>query len=511
MSKRKVRFGLKWKVALLLALLLIAVVVVLSTLVLAGIREDQRVRLEQSFAHEAEAANLRVHQEFLTNPQTQPDDFMENVGQRLAVDLGTQSGMPVTLYKLDGTFTGTSLPFQPKMDVQDALAHTAQGRSAYITEGDQLLYLAPLRNMDKPIGTIQFHASLAEQHVFYDRIQNLFIVTGLAVLAAGFLIGFLYVWRQVHVISRLNQAAQKIGEGVYLSEPTIKRNDELGELAQGIYEMSGRISSSVSQLTEEKLKLLDAIERLQELEQQQKQFIGNISHELKTPLTSILAYADLLEMYRDDPALLEEARGQISKEAQRLYRLVEKALQLSSMDIYEFETHAEHVELLPILQEAAARLEAKAEQTNIAIQTSLTDGKVWADPENLMHMVLNLLDNGIKYNRPGGTVTLSNEVKQDEHGHDRMIIKVSDTGIGIPDDARERIFDLFYTVSSDRSRVHGGTGLGLSLVRNLAEKQYGSVQLAESGPGGSTFVIALPINRLQSPEIISTEESSDLE
>ncbi len=511
MSKGKVRFGLKWKVALLLALLLIAVVVVLSTLVLAGIREDQRVRLEQSFAQEADAANLRIHQELLTNPESKPDDFMENVGQRLAVDLGTQSGMPVTLYKLDGTFTGTSLPFQPKMDVQDALAHTAQGRSAYITEGDQLLYLAPLRHMEEPIGTIQFHASLAEQHAFYDRIQNLFIVTGLAVLGAGFLIGFLYVWRQVHVISRLNQAAQRIGEGLYLSEPTVKRKDELGELAQGIYEMSGRISSSVSQLTEEKLKLLDAIERLQELEQQQKQFIGNISHELKTPLTSILAYADLLEMYRDDPALLEEARGQISQEAQRLYRLVEKALQLSSMDIYEFETHAEHVDLKPILEEAAARLEAKAEQSDITIQSSFMDGKVWADPENLMHMVLNLLDNAIKYNRPGGSVTLLNEVKQDPYGQDRMIIKVSDTGIGIPDNARERIFDPFYTVSSDRSRVHGGTGLGLSLVRNLAEKQHGSVQLAESGPRGSTFAIALPMNRPHSSEVISSEESSDLE
>ncbi|MGG3279923.1 sensor histidine kinase [Paenibacillus solani] len=511
MSSRRVRFGLKWKVALLLALLLIAVVVVLSTLVLAGIREDQRVRLEQSFAHEEEAANLRVHQELLTNPHMQPDDFMENVGQRLAVDLGTESGMPVTLYMLDGTFVGTSLPFQPKMDVNDALVYTAQGRSAYITEGDQLLYLAPLRYMDKLIGTIQFHASLAEQHTFYERIQNLFIVTGISVLAAGFLIGFLYVWRQVHIISRLNQAAQRIGEGVYLSEPTVKRKDELGELAQGIYEMSGNISSSLSQLTEEKQKLLDAIDRLQELEQQQKQFIGNISHELKTPLTSILAYADLLEMYKDDPVLLEEARGQISKEAQRLYQLVEKALQLSSMDIYEFETHAKHIEILPILQEATARLEAKAAQANITIQSFLTDGRVWADPENLMHMVLNLLDNGIKYNIPGGTVTLSNEVRQDELGHDRMVITISDTGIGISDDARERIFDPFYTVSSDRSRVHGGTGLGLSLVRNLAEKQHGFVQLAESGPGGSTFLITLPMNRPQSSEVISAEESSDLE
>lgn len=502
MSSRKVRFGLKWKVALLLALLLIAVVVVLSTLVLAGIKEDQRVRLEQSFAHEEEAANLRVHQELLTNPHMQPDEFMDHVGQRLAVDLGTESGMPVTLYMLDGTFAGTSLPFQPKMDVEDALAYTAQGRSAYITEGDQLLYLAPLRYMDKLIGTIQFHASLAEQHAFYNRIQNLFIVTGLSVLAAGFLIGFLYVWRQVHIISRLNEAAQKIGEGKYLSEPTVKRKDELGELAQGIYEMSGRISSSMSQLSEEKQKLLDAIKRLQELEQQQKQFIGNISHELKTPLTSILAYADLLEMYRDDPVLLEEARGQISKEAKRLYQLVEKALRLSSMDIYEFETHAKQVEIQPILQEAAARLEAKAEQSHITIQSFLTDGRAWADPENLMHMVLNLLDNGIKYNIPGGSVTLSNEAMEDEHGHKRMVIKVRDTGIGIPEDARERIFDPFYTVSSDRSRLYGGTGLGLSLVRNLAEKQQGSVQLAESGPGGSTFLITLPMDQPQSSEVI---------
>lgn len=512
MSLRKVRFGLKWKVALLLALLLISVLVVLSTLVLAGIREDQRVRLEQSFAHEAEAANLRVHQEFLTNTNNdmQPDAFMESVGQRLAVDLGSQSGMAVTLYKLDGTFTGTSLPFQPKMDVKDALAHTAEGRSAYITEGDQLLYLAPLRNMDKQIGTIQFHASLAEQHAFYERIRKLFLVTGMSVLAAGFLIGYLYVWRQVHVISRLNLAAQQIGEGAYLSVPTVKRQDELGELAQGIFEMSGRISSSVSQLTEEKLKLLDAIERLQELEQQQKQFIGNISHELKTPLTSILAYADLLDLYRDDPELLEEARTRIRKEAQRLYGLVEKALQLSSMDIYEFETHTESIELKPILEEATARLQAKAEQNNITIQSNLTDGKVWADADNLMHMMLNLLDNGIKYNKPGGTVTLTNEV-QDQQGVDRMVIRVSDTGIGIPDHARERIFDPFYTVSSDRSRVYGGTGLGLSLVRSLAEKQHGSVHLTETGPGGSTFIITLPMDRPRPEEIRSAEESPDLE
>lgn len=500
MRRRAWRLGLKWKAAVLLAVLLATVIGVLSFLVLAGIQDDQRDRLEQTLAEKTEAANLRVRQEGITSGSLAADDFMERSGQRLAVDLGAQSGLPVTLYKQDGTLAGTSLPFQPKADVKDALAYTAQGQSAYITEGDRLLYLAPLYNAEgKLVGTIQFHASLAEQHAFYERIQRLFWVTGVLVLVAGFLLGFLYVWRQAHIIDRLNEAAQDIGDGKYLSAPTVSRADELGELAQGIYEMSGRISSSLSQLTEEKSKLLEAVARLQQLEKQQKQFIGNISHELKTPLTSILAYADLLDMYRDDPELLDEAGKQIGKEAARLYGLVEKALKLSSMDVYEFETYAKSVSLLPLLQEAVDRLQAKAGRYGIEIVSTLEEGSVWADPENLMHMVLNLLDNAIKYNKPGGKVLLSNEAVWRQDGLGWMNIKVRDTGIGIPEEAREKIFDPFYTVSADRSRTHGGTGLGLSLVKGLAEKQGGTVELAASGAEGSLFVIMLPLQRTKQP------------
>lgn len=302
---------------------------------------------------------------------------------------------------MDGTLAGTSLPFQPKVDVQDALAYTAKGQSAYITQGDQLLYLASLYTMDQqPVGTVQFHVSLAEQQAFYERIRRLFWLVGGAVLVGGFLLGYLYVWRQANVITRLNRAAMRIGEGEYLREPTVRRKDELGELALGIFEMSGKIATTHAQLTDEKSKLIEAVTRLQELEQQQELFIGNISHELKTPLTSILAYTDLLDMYRDDPALLDEACRQIGMEAERLYALVEKSLKLSSMDVYEFETHAASVDLKPLLEEAAARLQARAEQQGIQIVTDLQDGKVWADANNVMHMVMDLLDNAVKYNRP---------------------------------------------------------------------------------------------------------------
>jgi signal transduction histidine kinase len=99
----------------------------------------------------------------------------------------------------------------------------------------------------------------------------------------------------------------------------------------------------------------------------------------------------------------------------------------------------------------------------------------------------------VKYNIDGGRVWISNYPEKNEQGALRMIIEVADTGIGIPEEAQSRIFDPFFTVSSDRSRAAGGTGLGLSLVRSLAEKQNGSIRLAESGPSGSRFVIDLPV------------------
>ncbi|MDN9011616.1 sensor histidine kinase [Brevibacillus laterosporus] len=489
----KFRLGLKGKMSLLLALLLVFVVTCLSVLVLSGIRENQRTMLEQSFTRQVEATNLRVREEYLTEGRMPPDQFMMQSGQRLAVDLGAQSGMAVTLYTVDGSIAGTSLPFQPEADVQDALKFTAQGESAYITEGGQLLFLAPLYNAEQRLGTVQFHALLTEQKAFYVRIRRLFLLAGATVLGVGFLIGYVYVRRQVNVIDLLNRAASQIGQGDYLSAPSVVRKDELGELAQGIYEMSRSISTSVGALHEEKQKLLETVGRLRELEQQQKQFIGNISHELKTPLTSIIAYADLLNMYSDDPALLDDAGRRIHVEAQRLYSLVEKALQLSAMDVYEFETHAKAVPLQLLLEEAVARLQGKADSCRVTIHTSLAAGEVWADPENVMHIILNLLDNAVKYNRPGGQVHLLNYTVASADEAHRMIIEVADTGIGIPEEAVSRIFDPFYTVSRDRSRASGGTGLGLALVRNLAEKQGGTVELAETGSDGSRFKVELPI------------------
>jgi signal transduction histidine kinase len=251
--------------------------------------------------------------------------------------------------------------------------------------------------------------------------------------------------------------------------------------------MSREIESSIAAKDEEQRKLQLAVTKLQALEQQQKQYIGNISHEFKTPLTSIKAYVDLLNMYDDDPKLLFDAKLNIAKETGRLYEMVEKVLQLTALEKYDFESQAELLEVAEGLEDICGRMNGKAERYGITITLDAEPAHIWIDKESFMHIFINLLDNAIKYNVPQGSVHLHSEVRDQ-----RVWITIKDSGIGIPPEARDKIFEPFFTVNRDRSRASGGTGLGLSLVRNLVEKQNGTITLLETEGEGTAFELSFP-------------------
>src|SRR5690606_40341922 len=131
----------------------------------------------------------------------------------------------------------------------------------------------------------------------------------------------------------------------HFETPVMKRNDEIGELGAGIAAMSERLKLTMQDKDKEREKLALAVQKLSELDQQQKEFIGNVTHEFKTPLTSIKAFIDLLDMYPDDEELQMTARSHIASETQRLYEMVEKVLQLSAMQKYDFEYNKERLEV----------------------------------------------------------------------------------------------------------------------------------------------------------------------
>lgn len=485
------RISIKLKFSLFLAVLLILAVSVLSYFVLQGVARNQQLQAEDYLDQHVKTVNLRVKQTYYTGARLEPQAFMQQRGRSLAVELAGFTGLEVTLYDAAGQIVGSSVQGETApagQDVSGALAYALQNKIAYQNAADdKLLYLAPVQGPEKQMGVVQLQYSLKSAQSFQQTLQNLFLTTGAAVLVLSFIVGYLYFNRAAAAIGRLKKAAESIRRAEYISAPPVKRKDELGELAEGIYFMSREIESSIAAKDEEQRKLQLAVTKLQALEQQQKQYIGNISHEFKTPLTSIKAYVDLLNMYDDDPKLLFDAKLNIAKETERLYEMVEKVLQLTALEKYDFESQAELLEVAEGLEDICGRMNGKAERYGITITLNAEPAHIWIDKESFMHIFINLLDNAIKYNVPQGSVHLHSEVRDQ-----RVWITIKDSGIGIPSEARDKIFEPFFTVNRDRSRASGGTGLGLSLVRNLVEKQNGTISLLETEGEGTAFQLSFP-------------------
>ena len=492
--RRLPRISLKLQLGLGLAVLLTVSTWLLSLFVLQGIQRQQLAELEQNLLQHSEIANLRVRQTYLLGERMEDQTFLRQRGQELAANVGLLTGLPVIIYDLEGRPVGNALLSPIDTKIEDILSYAMEGKIAYQSSTDALDYLAPLHGASGQIGIVQFHYSLSEQQAFLKRIERLFLVTGLAVLMGGLLCGTLFVHWLTGRIAKLRNAAGKIRGRRFLQEKPLRGRDELGELSEDIYHMSLELEGNIATLEEEKRKLKLAIGKLQLLERQQKQFIGNISHEFKTPLTSIKAYVDLMDMYDDDPGLTRQANTQIGQEAQRLQEMVEKVLHLSSLEKYEFEQEAVALEMSALLEELCERMRGKATRHGVSIDTSLTPVVVLGDRESMTQIFINLLDNAIKYNVSGGSVL----VESFEH-EEWAVLRVSDTGIGIPEEAKARIFEPFYTVNKDRSRQSGGSGLGLALVKETIEKLQGELTVEKgSGPAeqpGSVFTVRLPLYR----------------
>jgi len=465
--------SLKLKLSLLLAVLLLATVGVLSELVLRGIERNQQERMEAVLNRQGQAAERYVRQMYLTGIEgaslPDPEEFMESGSVRMAQYLSMLTGLPAALHDTEGRETGSSLAGTGYRSAPDTLSYALMGKIAYETSGDAVVYYAPLRSDDRLLGVVRFHYSRQSDRLFLSRIRRLFTVAGLIVCTAGFGLGYLYVARMTGAIKRLRRTTGSIRDGRFPEGPPVRRRDELGDLGRDVFHMSEAIRSQL---------------------ERQKQFIGNISHEFKTPLTSIKAYVDLLDMYRDDPELTRQAVSRIGQDAERLLEMVEKVLRLSAAGRYEFEQRAEVIELHQLLHEITATLAGKAERFGLKLETDLRPCTIRADRDNVGHLFVNLIDNAIKYTEAGGRIRVSVRTAGDE-----AVAEIADTGIGIPEDLRDRIFEPFYTVSRDRARSSGGTGLGLALVRQLAELQGGTVRLLKSGSEGSVFEVRLPLVR----------------
>ncbi|MBI5622505.1 MAG: PAS domain-containing protein [Elusimicrobia bacterium] len=240
------------------------------------------------------------------------------------------------------------------------------------------------------------------------------------------------------------------------------------------------------------LLVLHDITRLRGLERARREFVANVSHELKTPLTTIRGFAEtLLSGGMDDPAHRVEFLETIEKDAERLSALVDDLLELSAIESGRAPLRLSLVDVLEVARETAAGLRFLAERRKISI--TVQDGgapPVAADKTRLAQVLRNLLDNAVKYNKEGGSVTVAAET-----GVEELEVSVADTGPGILAEDLPRIFERFYRVDKARSRELGGTGLGLSIVKHIVEAHGGRVWAENLPKGGAVLRFTLPLRR----------------
>lgn len=231
-------------------------------------------------------------------------------------------------------------------------------------------------------------------------------------------------------------------------------------------------------------------EELAWAEKMRRDFTANVSHEMKTPLQVISGYAELMANGLVPPEDIPRFAQLIYDESQAMRALIDDVLVLSRLDeVAPSSEEATVVDLEPVVNHVAERLAKPARDAGVALRLQLAPVEVRGNETLLEQMIYNLVENGIRYNHPGGLVIV--EVYQ-EAAPSVAVVRVSDTGAGIPTDKREKVFERFYRLDKSRSKETGGTGLGLAIVKHAALYHGGDVSVESQEDKGTCFTVRLP-------------------
>ena len=227
-----------------------------------------------------------------------------------------------------------------------------------------------------------------------------------------------------------------------------------------------------------------------ERERMRKEFTANVSHELKTPITTIMGFSELLENPEIEREKVTDFASEINKEALRLRDIVGDIIELSSLD-EGYKGENEEINVRNTVETEIKKLEHKADDNGVSVENYVSSSLIIIGiPKVFSEVISNLLDNAIRYNKKGGWVKVESKGLGE-----KIEISVSDNGIGIPKDSIERVFERFYRVDKSRSRESGGTGLGLSIVKNGMERMEGEVRVESTQGEGSVFTLTFPLNQ----------------
>lgn len=311
-------------------------------------------------------------------------------------------------------------------------------------------------------------------------IRKIVIRAALLAFLVTALVGLFLFWRVSRRLTGLQATVGSFESGRLDSRYEVDSRDEIGRLGLAFNSMADQIESQV-----EELKNTDKLRR---------ELVANVSHDLRSPLASIQGYLETLQLKLGDlkPERQEHYVNIALAQTKRLSRLVSQLFELSKLDAQQIEPHKEAFQIVELVHDVVMQYQGNAEKNGVSLKAELPEETlplVWADVGLVERVLTNLLENALRYTPEGGSINLRSAVAES-----RVAVSISDTGVGIPEEHLETIFDRFARVDQSRSRAEGdGGGLGLAIAKKIMDLHGGTIKAESTQGQGTTFTVGLPV------------------
>lgn len=475
---------LRSRIAVTYISLTVAGVVLVSLVSSWQIRQFIATRSTRTLAAQAELLGLQMERGLvLCDGQPSSDSILamsaDAIGVRMTVI--DRDGRVVfdSVIPHDSLLALENHAFRP--EVQAArMRGTGTDRRVSQTMGEEYVYVA--RRLAMPGGSslaggvLRLALPAADMAALNYQVQLVVWILGFIVVVIVAVVSIQVAGKITRPIQHIADTAAAITQGDLKARAEESGGDEIASLAAGINEMARTLGTD--------------LERQRKLERVRTEFLGNVSHELRTPIFSIQGYLEtLMDGAVDDPVVNREFLGKAHTHAERLNALLNDLIEISRIESGEMKMSFRWFALNQFLEAVEEDMRPLADRKQISLSTeypAVPDLRVWGDRDRLKQVMVNLIENAVKYTEPGGSVRVGVVLEPDQ-----AAISVSDSGIGIPEEHHRRIFERFYRVDKDRSRDVGGTGLGLAIVKHIVEAHGGTIKVSSEPAKGSVFTFTV--------------------
>lgn len=481
----KMKLGLRLKFGVFISCLMILSTILTGYLLVNKLSVNQIKESEFNLRSLGESADSLMYLNYFNKSINIENGFLTSYGYDYSIKLKEVTKQSFFLYNTDGEFVSKYYSGDIEPDLDKIMSIALSGKIAYYRTGNNLVYYWPLKNSINQVGVLIFIYDITESANFIESVKSGYIFLGIGIAAISIFISYLYFSNHIKKIAVINDKIKRIEAGDFGISDPIGSNDEISVLDEGINNMRLSIENYIKTITNDRIELSCANEKLRFADEKQKLFFNSITHEFKTPLSIIIAHSDLIQMY-DDPKMRSTSVDNIKSEASRLHHMIESALELSRIDKYEFIGNNENIDISHLINNILNRMRMKSEKFGIEIISHIDSCVTNVDREMFEHIIINVIDNGIKYNKMDGKVLVKGINSENDY-----TLSVEDTGLGIPNEHRDRVFEEFYVVDKSRSKKSGGTGLGLSIVKKYIDRLGGEVNIGDSELGGTKVILKL--------------------